>query len=244
MTGPTELWLVRHGESVANVAATHAESSGAERIDMPLRDADVPLSDTGVRQAKALGRFLLESESPPDAAFSSPYLRAEQTLLTALQGSGLQLPSSTDERLRDRELGILDLLTTHGVEVRHPEEAARKRWLGKFYYRPPGGESWADVALRIRSFLNDLVPAPAADRILITTHDAVVTLFVSVCLGMTERELLDFARANPVGNATVTRLTRATDGAWTLAVFADDEHLRHAGAPITTHQGDDDVHPH
>ena len=61
-----------------------------------------------------------------------------------------------DERLRDRELGILDRLTSAGVEARFLEEGERRRWLGKFYYRPPGGESWADVVLRLRSLLADL----------------------------------------------------------------------------------------
>ncbi len=62
----------------------------------------------------------------------------------------------TDERLRDRELGILDRLTRLGVKTRYPDEAERRLWLGKLYYRPPGGESWADVALRLRSILDEL----------------------------------------------------------------------------------------
>ena len=48
-----ELLLVRHGESVGNVAATAAELAGAEAIALGIRDADVPLSDTGVEQAQA-----------------------------------------------------------------------------------------------------------------------------------------------------------------------------------------------
>ena len=39
------------------------------------------------------------------------------------------------------------------AEEHYPDEAKRRDLLGKFYYRPPGGESWADVALRIRSVL-------------------------------------------------------------------------------------------
>ena len=61
-----------------------------------------------------------------------------------------------DERLRDRELGVLDRLTRRGVEARHPEEAELRRRLGKFYHRPAGGESWADIALRVRTALADL----------------------------------------------------------------------------------------
>lgn len=62
----------------------------------------------------------------------------------------------TDERLRDRELGILGRLTRLGAEKRFPKEAERRFWVGKLYYRPPGGESWAEVALRLRSVLEEL----------------------------------------------------------------------------------------
>ena len=53
-------WLavVRHGQSTGNVTAQEAETAGVEEIDIPERDADVPLSDLGVRQATALGRWL------------------------------------------------------------------------------------------------------------------------------------------------------------------------------------------
>ncbi|MEE3921664.1 histidine phosphatase family protein [Micromonospora sp. BRA006-A] len=87
-------------------------------------------------------------------AVVSPYLRAVRTAELALDGTGI--PASVDERLRDRELGVLDGLTAHGVTRRHPEEAQRRTRLGKFYYRPPGGESWTDVALRLRALLGDL----------------------------------------------------------------------------------------
>ncbi len=150
------LWIVRHGESTANVAASAAEAAGIELIDLTHRDADVPLSDTGEEQARATARWLagLPADQRPDVAVVSPYLRAVRTAELALAGTGI--PAGVDERLRDRELGILDGLTGHGVARRYPDEAARRQRLGKFYYRPPGGESWTDVALRLRTLLGDL----------------------------------------------------------------------------------------
>ena len=149
-----------------------------------------------------------------------------------------------DERLRDRELGVLDLLTSHGVEARYPEEALRKRWLGKFYYRPPGGESWADLALRIRSLLVDMERPETPGRVLVAGHDAIVMTFLYVCLGMSERELLDFAQTHTVANASITRLTRDGEtGPWTLEAFSLAGHLVEAGAPVTLHGGDPDVRP-
>ena len=69
-----ELILVRHGESEANVAASAAEASGALRIAVPARDADVELSDRGRRQAEALGRRLA-TDPVPDAIRVSPSRR-------------------------------------------------------------------------------------------------------------------------------------------------------------------------
>jgi broad specificity phosphatase PhoE len=241
-----ELWLIRHGESLANRAASAAEAEGLEVVNVDLRDADVPLSPTGEEQAEALGAWLadLAAGEMPDAAWSSSYLRARQTVSIALTAAGSDIQVRVDERLRDRELGVLDLLTSHGVDVRFPEEAVRKRRLGKFYYRPPGGESWADLALRIRSLLVDLERPETPSRVLVAGHDAIVMTFIYVCLGLSESELLDFAQTHTVANASVTRLARdGVAGAWTLEAFSMAEHLVAAGAPVTLHGGDDVVQP-
>ena len=238
----SELILVRHGESVANVAASLAMRDGLEVIAAPGRDADVELSAIGVQQAEALGVWLgsLDASQLPQSVVRSPYLRAEQTVTIALERAGVALSTTVDERLRDRELGILDLLTPAGVEARLPQEAARKDWLGKFYYRPPGGESWVDLALRVRSFLSEL--DAHSGRVLIAAHDAVIMNILYVCLGWREAELLEFAQANTVLNASVTTLVR--DGqAWSLRDFAWTGHLEALGAPVTEHAGDPDVQP-
>ncbi|MEF2978536.1 histidine phosphatase family protein [Subtercola sp. YIM 133946] len=244
-TAPTELWLVRHGESVANVAAAAAERAGHDRIVVDFRDADVPLSALGEQQAEALGTWLAEhsAANPPPAVWVSPYLRARQTVSIALDRAGQSATPRVDERLRDRELGILDLLTSRGVDALLPDEAARRRWLGKFYYRPPGGESWADVALRVRSVLHDI--DSARGPILIAAHDAVVMVFIYVCLGLTEADLAEFALTHTVSNASVTKLVRAPGSTeWMLDLFSHDEHLEASGVTVTEHSGDthDDVH--
>ena len=232
-----ELLLVRHGESEANVVAASAATSAALRIDVPARDADVRLSPTGREQAEALGARLgaLAADDTPVAAWVSSYRRARETLAVGLERAALALPTTVDERLRDRELGILDTLTSLGVERLHPEEAARRRFLGKYYYRPPGGESWADVALRIRSLLRD-VEDSGAGRVLVVTHDAVITVIRSVCEGIEEAELLEQAAKDPIRNASLTRLVRAPGG-WRAASVNDVEHLRRAGATVTEHAG-------
>lgn len=236
-----ELWLVRHGESVGNLAATGAEVAGAEVIELADRDADVPLSATGIAQARALAAPLLAATETPQIAWLSPYVRAQQTFALSVENGPVIDRVLTDERLRDRELGILDLLTWRGVAARHPEEAARRARLGKYYHRPPGGESWADVALRLRSFLHDTADADARVG-LVVAHDAVVMLLISLLTGMDEPHLMQFAASNTVLNASVTRL-RVEEGRWQLVDFSDVRHLAELGADITVHPGSPDVQP-
>jgi broad specificity phosphatase PhoE len=237
----TRLWLARHGESMGNIAATRAERTGAEVIDIEARDADVALSPTGVEQARALGTWLQEERGSIDEFWVSPYLRARQTLALALGDVPLPAGTIVDERLRDRELGILDRLTARGVQAQHPEEFARRQHLGKFYHRPPGGESWADVALRLRSFLAETMARPA-DTVLVVAHDAVVMLVLSILLPLDEAELLDFAATRTVRNASVTEMRHTHEG-WQLVGFSSVAHLEREGADVTVHSGDDDVHP-
>lgn len=75
---PSELWIVRHGESAGNVARDLAHASGLGRIDIAERDVDVPLSDLGEEQARALGRWFADQPvgERPEVVLTSPYLRA------------------------------------------------------------------------------------------------------------------------------------------------------------------------
>jgi len=242
---PTELIAVRHGESEGNVAREAAEAEQAELIKIDQRDPDVPLSARGRDQAEAVGRWLAgyAPGQPLAAVWSSPYVRARQTAEIALDVAQVALPVRVDERLRDRELGVLDLLTGRGVAARHPDEAERRRWLGKLYYRPPGGESWADVALRLRSFLVDVERQETRGGVLVFCHDALIMLLRYVLEGMEEAELLDLARTTSVANGSVTRIV-AADGGWTIAGFNEVDHLHAAGTTPTEHEGEtDDARP-
>ncbi|RUQ96780.1 histidine phosphatase family protein [Labedella endophytica] len=237
------LVLVRHGESLGNEAASFAESTGAHVVDIPTRDADTPLSPTGVEQGSAVGTALRGLGLDASATvWSSPYLRARHTGDLAIAAAGLGTPLVVDERLRDRELGILDRLTGAGVAALYPDEAARKAHLGKFYYRPPGGESWVDVALRLRSFLADATTSPATHGVLFV-HEAIIYLIRYVLEGWDEVTVLEAALRAPVRNTSVTVLERdhAGDAPWRATLVGDVTHLEQSGVETTTHAGGDDV---
>jgi probable phosphoglycerate mutase len=217
--------IIRHGESVGNVAATRAEEKGSDQIDIAERDADVQLSDAGEKQAEAVAGWLndLPEDERPHVVIVSPYARARQTAEIALKG--LDIPALRDERLRDRELGVLDLHTVHGIRSKFPEESQRRQRLGKFYYRPPGGESWADVLLRIRSLLRDVAEDHPEERVLFFAHDAVVSLFRYVLEGLDEEELMASAEKSPIANCSISSW-RSGDKGWERELFNDVEHLR------------------
>lgn len=203
---PQALWLVRHGESAGNAAAAAAWAAGSEAIDIDQPDPAVDLTPQGCRQAEAVGRWLaaLPPDERPEQAVVSPYLRTRRTAGIALAQMETQVPVIFDERIRDRELGVLDRLTAKGIEVRHPEEAAARRRLGKFYHRPAGGESWADVLLRLRSALADLRGEYAGRRVLVVAHDVVVILFRYLLEGLDEAEVLDISRHTAPVNCGIT----------------------------------------
>jgi broad specificity phosphatase PhoE len=232
--GPAALWLVRHAESRANVADARAAASGAARLQIDVRDPDVPLSDTGRETAAALGGWLggLPDAQRPTAVLSSPFTRAADTARVALESAGLDLPVRYDERLRERDFGAFDGMTGAGIRSEYPQEAERRDLLGKFYYRPPGGESWADVALRIRSLLSTEVVPDDGGRVLLVAHQAVIMVFRYVLEGLTEQQLLEIDGQERVANTSVTRYERQ-DGELRLVRFNAVDHLAGEDADVT-----------
>jgi ribonuclease H / adenosylcobalamin/alpha-ribazole phosphatase len=200
------LWLVRHGQSAGNVARDAAHAAGVDRIALTDRDVDVPLSDLGREQSRALGHWFAGDGRRPTVILSSPYLRAQQTarLFRESGGCAADLAICLDERLREKEFGILDGLTTSGVASVFPDQAEFRRLLGKFYHRPPGGESWADVILRLRSLLDTVSLHHSGEHVMIVAHQVVVLCLRYILEGMDEATILSVDRQADVANCSVT----------------------------------------
>jgi broad specificity phosphatase PhoE len=222
---PSQLWLIRHGQSAGNVANDAAHANGLHELDLAERDMDVPLSDLGRRQAASLASWLRSLDEPPEVVWSSPYRRALDTASVALETAELSVPIVCDERLREREFGVLDRLTKAGIEARHPDQAAARAFLGKMYHRPPGGESWADVALRIRAVLHELRLDHAGGRVAIVAHQAVILVIRYALEQLTEAEILAIDRADEIANTAVTTYEGDGRTAPTIVSFNDIGHL-------------------
>lgn len=239
---PQRLWIVRHGESAGNVARELADAAGHVRIDIAERDVDVPLSELGERQACALGHWFSElpDAERPDVVLTSPYLRARRTADIMGECGGFSPEAhrpTPDERLREKEFGILDRLTRAGIVAEHPQQAEFRRLLGKFYHRPPGGESWCDVILRLRSALDTLSLHHAGQRVLIVSHQVVVLCLRYLLEEMTEEQILSIDRRGDVANCGVTEYRldpgAGPNGGLKLHRYNFTAPLEREGAPVT-----------
>ncbi|GAB2589143.1 phosphoglycerate mutase [Paractinoplanes abujensis] len=210
-----ELVLVRHGQSLANVAFPAADAEGLLEAEISGRDAEVPLTEFGERQARALGEWIgaRPADELPQVVITSPYLRARETWRLAAEASGIDLPEpSTDDRLVDRLLGDLEMLTRAAVAQRYPGEAQRRADAGEHHYTPPGGESFADIEVRLGAFLDDLHREHAGERVIVVAHDAVVLMTRAVVEGLTWEQVLAAEReAGNVRNASLSRFVAVGD---------------------------------
>ncbi|MFF2025287.1 histidine phosphatase family protein [Streptomyces sp. NPDC058171] len=229
-----DLWAVRHGQSTANLAFAAAEATGST-APLPGRDRDVPLSDLGAAQAGALGDWLA-GRTPgtgPDLVVCSPFARAWETWqVMADRAAALGAPRPdvlVDERLRDREMGVFELHPPAALRARSPQEAQRRELLGEWCYRPPGGEAFTDVAVRVGQFVTDLGRAAPGRQVLVVAHDGVVIAlrYVLAGIGATAPE-----RLPPVPNASLSHWSGDGDRL-RLSAWGDTAHL----TPLDSREG-------
>lgn len=239
---PQRLWIVRHGQSAGNVARDAAELARLSLIDIADRDVDVPLSQLGEQQAHALARWFraMPAAQRPTAILASPYARARATAEIIRERAELnaeEVAFVLDERLREKEFGILDRLTKFGIKEKYPELSAQRKHVGKFYFRPPGGESWCDVILRLRSVLDSVTRDYRGESLLIVSHQVVVNCFRYLFERMDERQILELDRAADVPNCGVTAYefdpTRGKNGKLVMVLSNFVAPLEEAGAPVT-----------
>ncbi len=237
---PNRLFIVRHGQSAGNIARDAAETGGLPLIELHSRDADTPLSQLGERQAQALAGWFraMDRDDRPRVFLTSPFLRSLHTMREIATSLDREMGTvHADERLREKEFGILDRYTKHGIESKFPELAAQRALVGKFYFRPPGGESWCDVILRLRSVVEELRRDYVGERVVIVSHQVVVNCFRYLLERLDESTLLAIDREADVPNCGVTEygFTPGEDGERFSLIRANFVvPLLEAGAAVTT----------
>lgn len=170
--------LIRHGAVAAD---------GAHRY---IGRTDLPMSAAGLAQIEALAAVC--AEAPPfDAIWCSDLVRSRRTAEILAAGRGI--PIRVDARLREIDMGAWEGLDRATVAATRPEDhAARGRDI--FHFRPPGGESFADVLARVLPAWRELTDAAGDGRIAVAGHAGVNRLLLCHVLGMPPANLFCLAK--------------------------------------------------
>lgn len=202
---PNRLVLVRHGQSIYNeerelvnrgVLKTYATNV------KDVRNADLSLSNKGKKQAEKTARFLKKNYAHFDLIFASPFKRAYDTARIIAR----RFPDAKfiiQERIREKEFGIIDGFTADEVKTLFPYEYKRKQKEKKYYYRPAGGESYPDLNLRIWSFLTTLVREHSKTNVLVVSHSAVMLSFRKLLEKINEKNLMRIDKKDDLKNCGI-----------------------------------------
>lgn len=214
---PTELYLVRHGESVANVEPIIAGMRG-----------DVGLTDRGREQARLLERRLHAEGLRADWLYASTLPRAWETAQYVARA--LQLPIQPDDELHELRPGDADGLTVDQWRERYGGGGGVVDRPGRrdpFHAFSPGGEPWAAFLVRAGAALTALVDRHPDETVVAVCHAGVVevSFFLAFGLGGTANRVA-FATLNT--SITRWRHYRSHPGGrrdWTVVTFDDAAHL-------------------
>jgi probable phosphoglycerate mutase len=162
------LFLARHGETEWNRAGRWQGKT------------DIPLSDEGRAQARALAALLV-GRGIVDV-HASDLQRAAETAQIVAAILGIATPSR-DIRLRERGFGCFEGFTREECAERHPEAWAR--YLADRRATPPGGEPQPEVAARVVAALTDIARAPRAtgEATLVVSHGGTIRTFIHEVTG-------------------------------------------------------------
>lgn len=170
MTMPIDLIFVRHGHSEANEAMGKAKRGDASLITTDFRETPGHrwrLTEKGREQARIAGQWLRENLSEGfDRYYASPFVRTMDTAAhLALPGAEWRL----DQRLRERDWGEINSVPPPEHQSKYPRNALIKK-IDALYWRPPAGESIADVRLRVRNFFDTMHRECESQSVIIVTH--------------------------------------------------------------------------
>ncbi len=180
---------------------------------------DVPLSANGMKQARSVGAWFANQPERPTLILTSPHLCAHRTAAAIAAALGLPAVLRVDERLREQDMGCLDRLSSDDIIGRFPREAEQLAQVGKFYYRPPGGESWCDVLLRTRSLIDHMRLVNTEPRVLLVAHQVNLLCARAAIEHLDEHAILAVDKRRDVVDGGVTSYLADRTGAFELTAY-------------------------
>ncbi|MEE8399497.1 MAG: histidine phosphatase family protein [Desulfobacterales bacterium] len=200
----TILFVVRHGETEWNLV-------GKQQGHL-----DSPLTGVGIRQAHALAEGL--ATKGIEVIYSSDLGRAMQT--AEVIAARLQLPVTSDRRLRERHLGLMQGMTMVDFRDRNPDAFARFE-SGDDAYLLPGGESTRQIYERCVACCIELAAQHPGGKMLVVTHGGALSSLMRYALNVALSEPRHFSLFNAAINCFVV-----SGETWRLDTWGDISHLR------------------
>jgi probable phosphoglycerate mutase len=201
-TAATRLVLVRHGST-----AHSAEKRFSGRNDLPL-------NDVGRQQAAALA---VRSYGEVAAVVSSPLLRTVQTAEAI--AAPLGLPVETVDDLVETDFGQWEGLTFAEARAQYPAEL--DAWLASPDVAPPGGESFAAVARRVRRGRESVLAAHPTSTVVVVSHVTPIKTLVRLTLDAPPSAMFRLH----LDTASVSIVDYFADGNSSVQLVNDTSHL-------------------
>ena len=204
---PTILYLIRHGETDANVAGAWQGAT------------DSPLNPRGEAQARALARRLAKEGHPITAIYTSPLQRARQTAEIIAQALGI--PSVIpDPGLAEYHLGEWEGLS---YDELRDEKRLWERMAEDPDFAPPGGESPRQFAMRLLNSIQTIVARHPGEQVAVVGHGGAMATVLALLIDRDGGRWQEYL----VHNASLTEVV--FDPEPRLVTFSDIAHLKHVG---------------
>lgn len=178
----TTLYLVRHGATAANELRPYVLQG---------RRTDLPLTETGERQAVAAGRVF--QSLAIDHIYCSPLLRARQTAAAIAEHHRLPIQLVPD--ITECDVGEWEGLTWEEIERRNPD-ACRAFHADPIANGYLGGECYQDIFDRVRPAFDELYRRHASESIVVVAHNVVNRVYLAHLLGMELRRCREIVQDN------------------------------------------------
>ncbi|MFF9025876.1 bifunctional RNase H/acid phosphatase [Streptomyces eurythermus] len=205
---PATLVLLRHGETPLTPQKRFSGSGGT----------DPALSAAGREQAHRVADALAR-RGTIQAIVASPLARTRET--AGIVAARLNLDVTIEDGLRETDFGAWEGLTFGEVRERHRDDL--NAWLADPEAHPTGGgESFAEVAVRLAATRDKLVAAYQGRTVLLVTHVTPIKTLIRLALGAPPESLFRME----LSAASLSAVAYYADGNASVRLFNDTSHLR------------------
>ena len=200
----TSIYLVRHGQTAWN------------REEIFRGRTDVPLDETGLKQAELAGEYLKEVKI--DAIYSSPLSRALETAEKIARFHNLKVQPL--EGIIDMSFGNWE---GHAhQEIKKNDSETYRRWREEPHLvRLPGGESLDDVRVRSMAALEEVIRKHPGKALILVSHRVVNKVLICGILGLDNSHFWQISQ-----DPTAINLIQYRNGKYILSLMNETCHLK------------------